>query len=525
MLIQNLNNAIAAGTVDIFSTANQDAALTAAGVFGANFRDLKTALNVFDAGVTLFPVKLPAGPLGFAAGYEYRFEKFRYNDSPEVFLGSTPGPETNTGRDINAAYAEASIPVIAPTMKIPGVYSLDLDGAVRVEKYEGINSSVVPKVSFAYRPIEDIAIRGTFSKSFIAPTLFETSGPTTSGFSNSVTLTPQTGDEQSFESGGSNPNLAPSTADTYSVGIVLSPKQVPGLTISGDFFHVEQKNIVGTIPDVTELNDIDVNGPNSRYASFLHFGSFNGPINDFRDQTVIGGKTHYIAGNLDEYFLINNLVNIGRVRIGGIDFNLNYDHDFGKFGATTFGINGVYYLQDKNENLPGDKAFDTVGFYLGQANEVPQYKLAPYFEYRYGGFKASALMNYTPSVRDAHDIDISTYAGPQKDGYLPKVRDYYTVNLLFAYTFGLNKPAPAMAPTPAPKDGKDGGKQVVSKEVAKQKSTIPNLLDGLSLGFGINNVTNARPPLINDSPDSTNTDAALYDPYQRLYYFTVEKKF
>ena len=82
-----------------------------------------------------------------------------------------------------------------------------------------------------------------------------------------------------------------------------------------------------------------------------------------------------------------------------------------------------------------------------------------------------------------------------------------------------------MAPAPAPKDGKDGGKQVVSKEVAKQKSTIPNLLDGLSLGFGINNVTNARPPQIKDSPDSSNTDAAIYDPYQRLYYFTIEKKF
>ena len=56
-------------------------------------------------------------------------------------------------------------------------------------------------------------------------------------------------------------------------------------------------------------------------------------------------------------------------------------------------------------------------------------------------------------------------------------------------------------------------------------STAPRLLDGLSLGFGINNVTNARPPQIQGSPDSTNTDAALYDPYQRLYYFTLEKKF
>ncbi len=520
-IIANLNAGIANGTINIFSTANQDAALTAAGVFGANFRDLKSALNVFDAGVTLFPVKLPAGPLGFAAGYEYRFEKFRYNDSPEIFLGSTPVPEINVGRDIEAAYAETSIPVIEPNMHIPGVYAIDLDGAVRVEKYEGINSSVVPKVSFAYRPIEAVAIRGTFSKSFIAPTLFETNGPTTLGFTQSVALKNPDGTtaapDQAQSQSGSNPRLAPSTADTYSVGIVISPKQVPGLTISGDFFHVEQKNIVGVIPDATILNSVNNLGTASPYVNQVHKFTVNGA-------TVTG--PFQLVNNLDNYFEVNPLVNIGRVRIGGVDFNANYDHDFGKFGATTIGINGVYYLQDKDENLPGQAAYDTVGFYIGQANEVPLYKLAPYVEYRYGGFKADALLNYTPSVRDAHEIDLSAYQGPDKDGYLPKVRDYYTINLLFSYTFGLNKPSEmAPAPAPAPKDGKDGGKQVMSKEVAKQKSTIPNLLDGLSLGFGINNVTNARPPLINDSPDATNTDAALYDPYQRLYYFTIEKKF
>ena len=52
-----------------------------------------------------------------------------------------------------------------------------------------------------------------------------------------------------------------------------------------------------------------------------------------------------------------------------------------------------------------------------------------------------------------------------------------------------------------------------------------NLLDGLKLTFGINNVTNARPPFIGTSADSDNTDAAIYDPYQRYYYFVISKKF
>ena len=169
---------------------------------------------------------------------------------------------------------------------------------------------------------------------------------------------------------------------------------------------------------------------------------------------------------------------------------------------------------------------------------MPQYRLTPYFEYRFGGFRASALGNYTPSVRDAHNIDISAYQGPAKDGYLTKIRDYYTTDLLFSYEFGLAKPNPEAAPAPkdgkdhvvSAKDGKDGKTVQTSHEMAHEMMTL-KLLDGLKLGFGINNVTNARPPKIgslssfDSGPDATNTDAAIYDPYQRLYYFTIAKKF
>ncbi len=522
-----LNTAIANGTVDIFSTGNQDAALTAAGVFGTNFRDLKSALNVFDAGVTLFPVKLPAGPLGLALGYEYRFEKIRYDDSPEIFIGSVPIPGVNVGRDIEAAYAEMSIPVVAPTMKIPGVYSIDLDGAVRVEKYDGINSSWVPKASFVYRPIEDIALRGTFSKSFVAPTLFELYGTPGAGFSSPQGIL---GGQQTNETGLANAALAPSTADTYSIGLVLSPHQVPGLTISGDFFHVEQKNVVSSFPDSVIINDVDAKGSASPYAKYVAFGNYPGRVGSTPITSTAPGQLS--NGDPDNEFVLDPLANQGTDRLGGVDFNINYTHDFGRFGIATAGLNGIYYLQYKQENFKGEKSFDLIGYYTGQASEVPPYKLAPYVEYRFGGFKASALADYTPSERNIYDSNeiIDTYSSRYSDKSVAKIRDYYTINLLFSYTFGLNKPE-APAPAPAPKDGKDGGKAVVSKDVAKTMSTSPRWLDGLSLGFGINNVTNARPPRIAyspngaTSPDSTNTDAALYDPYQRLYYFTIEKKF
>ncbi|MBE7159460.1 MAG: hypothetical protein INR62_13690, partial [Rhodospirillales bacterium] len=186
-----------------------------------------------------------------------------------------------------------------------------------------------------------------------------------------------------------------------------------------------------------------------------------------------------------------------------------------------------------------------------------QYHLTPVVEYKFQGFTASALLNYFPAVRDANSVSLDPTNGiggynadksfggglagflaanpgatPADFGaatgaprILPKIRDYYTINLLFSYEFGLNKPVDnAPAPAPAPKDGKGGGKEVVSHEEVKKMMGF-HLLDGLKLSFGIDNVTNARPPLIGDSPDATNTDASIYDPYQRRYYFVVTKKF
>ena len=217
--------------------------------------------------------------------------------------------------------------------------------------------------------------------------------------------------QQGFVVTGANANLAPETANTYSVGLVISPKKIPGLTISGDFFHVELKNEVGTIPEQTIATSVENLGPQSPYANLVHKFTPTGP------QVTAPGQLN--GALLQNYYFIVTNTNVGLSRIAGVDFNVNYDHDFDnggptRFGAVSVGLNGVYYLQYKQENLPGETAYDEIGYYITQATEVPQYKLAPYTEYRWGGFKASALMNYTPSVRDAEPIDLSTYGGRRR---------------------------------------------------------------------------------------------------------------
>ena len=96
------------------------------------------------------------------------------SDSPEVFVGSVPVGDIDMGRDVFALFGEVQIPLVGPDMKIPGIYKADIDGAFRYESFSDTGSAWVPKVGFTLLPIKDVALRGSFSKSFIAPTLYQT---------------------------------------------------------------------------------------------------------------------------------------------------------------------------------------------------------------------------------------------------------------------------------------------------------------------------------------------------------------
>ena len=114
---------------------------------------------------------------------------------------------------------------------------------------------------------------------------------------------------------------------------------------------------------------------------------------------------------------------------------------------------------------------------------------------------------------------VTNVAGTRFQDYLPKIRDYFTIDLLFSYEFRF---APAAAPARDSKEGKANG-MAMGRPFGTDGSR--RFFDGLKLSCGIENVTNARPAFIANSPDGSNTDASIYDPYQRQYYFVVTKKF
>ena len=505
-------------------------------ISGNELNDLTTKFEGMDGKITAFPFNLPAGPVGFAGGGEFRHEVINAVGSPNIFINASSFADTHAGRYVTAGFGELQVPLVSPDMHIPFLYRADLNGAVRYEKYDPGDSTWVPKVGFDLSPIKDVTLRGTFSRSFIAPTLYETQGPTTEGSTNVYNI--GGGSEQANQIITANPALGNEKAQTYTAGIVISPHQIEGLTLNADFFHVEEQGLTGTfaVAAIQSVNALGTASPYYKSVGIGNFPSVGGP-------SVLVTGPGQLVGNGDDTFVDAPISNLGGARIGGIDFGAHYNKDFGAFGQASIGIDGTYYLQYKVSEFQNSEFYDVIGFYTGQASEVQQYHLTPQVAYTIKGFTASAIGNYIPSTRDAHNISIDPTPGfggadTDKPGtilaagngqdYLSKIRDYYTIDLLFSYEFHYTPP---VAPAPASKEAKDGkgggGKEMATQTTGQTIGTDSPLrfLDGLKLSFGIENVTNARPPLIEGSPDSTNTDASIYDPYQRQYYFVITKKF
>jgi iron complex outermembrane recepter protein len=213
---------------------------------------------------------LPAGGVGFAIGGQWRREQLK--EDPDILnlegdiVGNSPVPSAQGSRNSYAFYAETRIPIFSPVTStysrgdgknpqlvsethaaIPGFYSLEFTAGGRFEEFLNNDSNVlVPKVGMRWQPFdEQLTLRVTWGEGFREPSLEELFGspvstlqvthdPLKNGLLESETNTLIT----------SNPNLQPEDSRSFTAGFVYSPKYVPGLNMSVDFWDIERTGVV-----------------------------------------------------------------------------------------------------------------------------------------------------------------------------------------------------------------------------------------------------------------------------------------
>jgi iron complex outermembrane receptor protein len=219
---------------------------------------------------------LPAGGMGFAAGFEYREEEGSVTPSGIVGDGNSGGnfsQPTKGDYDLWEAYMEVDVPILADA---PFARELAFEGAVRFSEYGDYNETTW-KVGGRWSPIEMLSVRAQASTGFRGPNVLELFGGITDNFlgvtdacnadnqaANSVVAANCAAQGVSADfvqpasqlkiSQGGNPELQPESSDNYSFGVVLTPEIWSNPRIAIDYYSVEVEDAIDT-PNEQDVMD------------------------------------------------------------------------------------------------------------------------------------------------------------------------------------------------------------------------------------------------------------------------------
>lgn len=476
-------DAVANGLINLAAREQAPGAVEAAGFFGTALGKATSTLTTYDARVSGELVELPAGPLGFAVGAEYRVESLKQT-SDVYSQANTFGWESattldpfNSSRTVSGLFAEVRVPIVSAKQNIPGIHSLDLSGAVRHEKYSDTDDPTVPKVSFSWRPMnEELLVRATYSKSFSAPTLFNLFGPGGIGFTDPLAIAKLGGGTISGQANvrsGSNSHLMPSTSKNYTFGVVWSPKAVKGLSVTVDYFNIKQKDLISSIGSETILQDVETNGAASPYAGFVKITGFNG--------TAITAPGQIGNNAIDDIYVTDTLVNIAAVKLSGIDTKINYTYQHDTWGRFDAQVSVGYYDSYTVQALPSVDPFETVALASNTNGTIPRWMSYSSLAWSRGHWRANLGWQHIPGVTDVNGT------GTERSPF--KVKSYDSFDVAAGYTFGSEW----------------------------------KWFNGLTARVGVNNVFNKMPPHAGGTFTDSNADIATYNPIGRLFY--VEAKY
>lgn len=332
---------------------------------------------------------LPAGPATLAMGGGYRY------NSLQLFRAAGSASNIDASQDSFYAYGEVSLPLIAPQQGVRGIDRLNLSGAVRYERYPGVASVATPKLGIIYAPFEDMTIKGSWGRSFRAPTLFQQYS------AQSVILYPVTSlGGTGYPSGstamlltGGNPSLRPERAETWTASLEYRPHQLPGLHLQLGYFSTIYKDRI-----VTPITYTAQSLTNPLYASLVSLSPGSAAASAASGNPLLFTNLTGAAFDPARVVAIVNgtSLNAGRQTIHGIDMLADYRTRLGKDGGQLTMLGNIAYLSSSQQLLPG-----AVGAALaGTLFNPPHWRGRGSISWSSGAITLNATTSYIGGVED-----------------------------------------------------------------------------------------------------------------------------
>ena len=323
-------------------------------------------------------------------GYEHRKDTVTFNPDGAETSGDLAGfsgalVDINAHYDINEAFVELRAPI---AHDLPGVYDLTADTGYRYSNYDTTGATNTYKFEVQYAPIEDARLRFSFDRAVRAPNLIELflapsygqesvlgtdpcagtptatlaqcerTGVTPAEYAvnpatkvNSIT---QCVSGQCGQVIVGNSQLKPEVAKTWSLGLSVTPRALPGFSASVDYYHIRLENQIGNYPFATILNGC-LTDNNPIYCSQI----VRTPEGALTGATVAGGG----------YFLQKDY-NLGLSGVSGFDLQMNYRHDLPSgWGTLSTSLNGAYLWHNTFSPYPGAGSYDCAGLFGSTCNQ------------------------------------------------------------------------------------------------------------------------------------------------------------
>lgn len=320
--------------------------------------------------------ELPGGAVNFAFGGEYRKEKSDFRPDAISTQVTDFDPDTGvladlallgneTGQfDVWEVFGELNVPIIADR---PFFEMLEFTVAGRYSDYSTVGSTEAWSVNGQWAPIRDVRFRGGYSEAVRAPNITELFAPRSGTFAflsdpcspininqgsefraaNCEALITGLGadfDTFDFESDiassasiegvfSGNRNLREESAKTWTAGVIVQPRFVPGLIFTADWYDISLSDAVRT-PGLQETAEFCVDSPTLD----------NVFCNSITREQGTAFVTNYQLGPQ----------NVAFIDTAGLDMTVSYRFEPGDGKLGTFNLSGTVGYLDKFEFLPAN---------------------------------------------------------------------------------------------------------------------------------------------------------------------------
>jgi len=339
--IENMLTAIAQGTFN-FVDPSQNSQDVLDFVSPDNITDASSDLYAIQGTLGTTVTELPGGPLWVGGGGQIRYEAV---DAPSA-NADTNGPTerfftlnafgTSGNRTVYSAFGEINAPVLD---------FVEINASGRWDKYSSGQEAFSPKVTALFQPIEQIAVRATYSEGFRIPSFGEANALPTTGYVTVATSTlPDSFLAQYSIPGNPNgacasdnpdgcpayittysrgsttlasPDLDPERSKSYTVGVVATP--LPALRLTVDYFNIEKNDAIA----------------NASISPALEAYFAGQPIPEGFNVIADAPDPNYPNALPRPAFVESPLVNANTINVEGLDFAALLNLDFGDVRFTS----------------------------------------------------------------------------------------------------------------------------------------------------------------------------------------------